>query len=148
MSILHFYILPIIGIFSTLVYLIFLYSILRLICTSAKRKRPYILPYTNKDLKSKPNGLVGPVIMVPLILVRPPSISSDILYEGVWENVITKKWRQPFIIHTYKLSPNFRTIICCKKMFVNCMQIKSFEIHKTFHEELKTCGIYKFSVYF
>ena len=83
MSILHLYILPIIGIFSTLVYLIFFYSIFRLVCTSAKRKRPYILPYTDKDLKAKPNGLVGPAVMVPLILIRPPSESSDMLYEDV-----------------------------------------------------------------
>ena len=84
MSILHLYILPIIGIFSTLVYLIFFYSIFRLICTySAKKKTPYILPYTDKDLKAKANGLVGPAIMVPLILIRPPSESSDILYEDV-----------------------------------------------------------------
>ena len=148
MSILHFYILPIIGIFSTLVYLIFFYSIFRLICTySAKRKRPYILPYTDKDLKAKPNGLVGPAIMVPLILVRPPSISSDMLYEDVWENVTTKKWREPFIIHT-NFPQTLELLYAVKKMFVNCMQIKSFEIHKTCHEELKTCGIYKFSVYF
>jgi hypothetical protein len=87
MSILHLYILPIIGIFSTLVYLVFFYSIFRLICTySAKKKRPYILPYTDytdKDLKTEPNGLVGMVGMVPLILVRPPSESSDMLFEDV-----------------------------------------------------------------
>ena len=63
-----------------------------MICTySAKKKTPYILPYTDKDLKAKTKGLVGPAIMVPLILIRPPSESSDMLYEDVWEKCDNEK---------------------------------------------------------
>ena len=83
-----------------------------MICTySAKKKTPYILPYTDKDLKAKTKGLVGPAIMVPLILIRPPSESSDMLYEDVWEKCDNKK--------------------CCKKSLWICKQIKSFEIYYT-----------------
>ena len=88
MSVLHWYILPIIGVFSAIVYLIFLTSLLRLIYSyKQKKNRDFNLPYTdtrNVDVKS--NFL----FMIPIIISPPPETLDSI-------QTVTEVWNHSII---------------------------------------------------